>query len=255
MTHCIAIPALADNYIWLLRESETSDQTYVFDPSEAAPVLDYLSSHQLQLAGILLTHHHWDHIGGVDEILNSHDVPIYGPSSIKSVTHPVSDGDELILKRFKQSFKVLGIPGHTLDHLAYHGQDSLFCGDTLFSAGCGKIFEGTPTQMLDSLHKLAALPEQTKIYCAHEYTLSNLTFASLVEPTNRAINEQIISTKQRLAKTGCSLPSTLAIEKNINPFLRCTKENVIAAASHYASKPLKTELDVFTEIRQWKNNI
>lgn len=254
MLNCTPIPALVDNYIWLLQESRLSSQVYSVDPGEAHALLHYLEQHQLTLNGILLTHHHRDHTGAVPELLKRMDVPVYGYNTIEYVTHPVHDNDILNLPNLDCPLTALAIPGHTLDHIAYYGGNALFSGDTLFAGGCGRVFEGTNAQMLSSLNRLKALPDTTRIYCGHEYTLKNLQFALTVEPNNSAIKEQIKWVSLRLEEQQCSLPSTITIEKLTNPFLRCTEPTVIAAATEHAQKNLSSELEIFSELRAWKNH-
>lgn len=245
----IPISALKDNYIWVI-PGGTKD--YVVDPGEANPVIDYFHTRNEILSGILVTHHHHDHTGGIEKLLHHFgNMPVYGsqlnPNPL--VTHRLTDGDEIIFS--DMTFRAMAIPGHTLDHMAYYGQGSLFSGDTLFSAGCGRIFEGTPEQMYASLQKLMSLPEDTDIYCGHEYTLANLKFAAQVEPGNVFIEEK----RNIISHTGgCTLPSTLAEEKKMNPFLRCHIPEVIRSVEKYAGKKLENAVDVFTQLRVWKNN-
>src|SRR3954468_1521332 len=182
----VPISAFKDNYVWTLRNERYAA---VVDPGEARPVLDYLAREKLQLAAILATHHHPDHVGGIAEILARHKAPVYGPRNepIETLTQPVSEGDEVAVPELGVRFSVLDIPGHTRAHIAYYGAGALFCGDTLFACGCGRLFEGTAQQMYASLQKLAALPDDTKVYCGHEYTLANIGFAKSVEPRNAAL--------------------------------------------------------------------
>ena len=179
----VPVSAFRDNYVWTLRRGK---HAAVVDPGEAAPVLDYLARENLSLAAILATHHHADHVGGIAELRQKYEVPVYGPKGepIATLTHPVSEGDRVSIPELGVSFSVLDIPGHTRAHIAYYGAGALFCGDTLFACGCGRVFEGTAEQMLQSLTKLAALPDETKVYCGHEYTLANIRFARAVDPDN-----------------------------------------------------------------------
>ena len=217
----IPIPAFNDNYIWLLVQD---DKAWAVDPGEAAPVLKVLREKKLHLEGILLTHHHSDHTGGVAELLRHYNVPVYGPdnSPVSAlISHPLQEASCIALGNM--AFSVIAIPGHTLDHIAFYSVEEkiLFCGDTLFSAGCGRVFEGTHEQMYHALLKLAALPDDTEVYCGHEYTLSNLRFAAAVEPKNNDILKYQKQCEVLRAKNSPTLPSTIAQEKKINPFLHC----------------------------------
>ncbi len=248
----VPLKAFKDNYIWTLRNST---QAAVVDPGEAQPVLSYLASEGLQLAAILATHHHPDHVGGIAEILRSHPCPVYGPKNepIPTLTHPVSEGDRVSIPELSAEFSVLDIPGHTRAHIAYYGLGALFCGDTLFACGCGRVFEGTPEQMYASLGKLLALPDQTKVYCGHEYTLANMQFAKAVEPANAALAVRE-KRDQALRDRGLpTLPSTLGEEKATNPFLRCREPAVIDSANKYLGGRIGDPVSVFSAIRQWKN--
>lgn len=248
----VPVPAFEDNYIWLICEGR---HAAAVDPGDAGPVLDYIDRHGLQLAAILNTHHHGDHTGGNMDLLKHAAVPVYGPrhENIPGLTHPVSAGDTVQLPGLLTNFSVLDVPGHTAGHIAYYGAKSLFCGDTLFACGCGKLFEGTPAQMAASLQTFAALPDETEVYCAHEYTLTNIEFAKTVEPTNAALLQR--ETRDRLAREQQgypTLPSTIALEKTTNPFLRCDQPAVIEAASRHAGHALNDPVSVFAALRQWK---
>lgn len=218
----LPIPAFSDNYIWLFAQD---GKAWVVDPGEAAPVLQILRENNLQLAGILLTHHHADHTGGVTELLQHYPVQVYGPCNSPAsnlISHPLQGGSHISLGEIK--FTVIATPGHTLDHIAFYSTEEkiLFCGDTLFSAGCGRVFEGTNEQMHQSLLKLAELPDDTKVCCAHEYTLSNLRFAIAAEPSNPDIDAYRNQCEVMREKNQPTLPSTVGLEKRINPFLRCS---------------------------------
>src|SRR5688572_27207263 len=191
MLDVVAVNAFKDTYVWTLR---TKTHAAVVDPGEARPVLDYLAREKLELAAILATHHHADHVGGIAELRRQFDVPVYGPRGepIATLTDPVSEGDSVTIPALGVSFSVLDIPGHTRAHIAYYGAGALFCGDTLFACGCGRLFEGTAEQMYTSLSKLRALPDDTKVYCGHEYTLANIGFAKGVEPQNRALDRKSV---------------------------------------------------------------
>jgi len=242
----VAIPALKDNYIWLGVNAELG-QAFVVDPGEAAPVLEYLESQDLALAAILATHKHADHTGGILELLDAYpDTPVYAheKENVTGTTHFVADGDEFKLFMWPIPFTVLFIPGHTFGHVAYYAAPALFCGDTLFSAGCGRVFEGTPAQMFASLEKLAALPDDTEIYCGHEYTLNNLRFAMMAEPENRNIMQRYLDIEKLCEHGEPSLPSTMKIERLTNPFLRCKQRAQLSG---------KDPVVIFQQLREWKN--
>lgn len=247
------VTAFKDNYIWLWVNHKNSS-AWVIDPGDAAPVLNFLKENHLTLQGILLTHHHWDHCNGVPGLLENYAVPIYGGCNeqFKFSVNQIQENDQVNCDDI--SFKVLDIPGHTLGHVAYYGNNILFCGDTLFTAGCGRIFEGTPEQMYSSLLKLKSLPEQTLVYCGHEYTLANLQFAAQVSPENMAVQQRLKKTKELREQNLPTVPALLSEEKITNPFLRCDSPEVMAAVSHHSGKLLTTPLSVFTELRCWKNN-
>ena len=250
------VPAFEDNYIWLIRGT-SADRVAIVDPGDATPVREALSRLGLRPVAILCTHHHGDHVGGVEDLRRHFpDLAVFGPGSenIAGVTHPLRDGDTVPLGELGLRFEVLGVPGHTRGHLAYYGHGWLFCGDTLFSAGCGRLFEGTAEQMHDSLRRLAALPADTLVYCAHEYTLANLRFAATVEPDNPAIAAWRAEAAARRQCREPTLPSTLAREQAVNPFLRGGQPAVRAAAERHAGRPLADEVSVFAAIRQWKDN-
>jgi len=248
----IPVRAFADNYIWLLRRDGIAA---IVDPGDAQPVLDYLRAEKLQLTAILNTHHHADHVGGNAQLLAHYQVPVYGPHDerVPTVSRRLRDGDRFTLAEFGIEFSVFEIPGHTRTHIAFHGGDILFSGDTLFACGCGRLFEGTPQQMHVSLAKLAALPGATRVYCGHEYTLSNIRFARAAEPTNPELAKWEREATAQRAKDEPTLPSTIAREKAANPFLRCDQPEVIATASTYAGKPLTDPVSVLAAIREWKN--
>lgn len=253
MIHISPIPAFQDNYIWVIHNQQYAASV---DPGDAAPVLEYLAANKLQLIAILITHHHHDHVGGIADMVDQFSVPVYGPmhEKIPAITHPLQEGDTVHLKPLSIHFSVLDVPGHTAGHIAYYGKNTLFCGDTLFCSGCGRIFEGTPQQMYQSLLKLASLPDDTKVYCTHEYTLSNLSFSRTVEPNNLQLAQFENEAKKLRTQNIPTIPSTIKQEKAINPFLRCDQSEVIHHASIHAGNTLTEPLQVFTALRHWKNN-
>lgn len=250
----VPVPAFRDNYIWVLRRGSAAA---VVDPGDAAPVLDYLSREGLSLAAILITHHHPDHIGGLPGLLAGRDVPVYGPAlePIDSLTRRVRGGDTVHIDALGATFEVLDIPGHTRAHIAYYGANMVFCGDTLFACGCGRVFEGTPEQMYASLSRLAALPDPTRVYCAHEYTLSNIGFARTVEPGNAALARREAEDRATRAAGRPTVPTTIAREKATNPFLRCGEPEVIASADTFAGGAVAGPAQVFAALREWKNRM
>ena len=258
----VPVRAFRDNYIWTLRGGADARSAAVVDPGEARPVLEYLEREKLDLRAILATHHHADHVGGVAELLARFRVPVYGPRGepIPTLTHPVSEGDRVTLPELGASFSVLDIPGHTRAHIAYYGAGALFCGDTLFACGCGRVFEGTPEQMYSSLEKLLALPDETKVYCGHEYTLANIGFARAVEPENKLLEKRESKIRQLRDEGRPTLPSTLGEEKATNPFLRCREPAVVESANKYLGARVPgggaraaAPAQVFAAIREWKN--
>jgi len=248
----IPLRAFKDNYVWTLR---SGNSVAVVDPGEAQPVLDYLAAEKVRLVAILATHHHQDHVGGIAELLAAGKVPVYGPRGepIATLSQAVGGGDRVSLEQLGVSFEVLDIPGHTRAHVAYYGANMLFCGDTLFACGCGKAFEGTPQQLYASLEKLMALPDETLVYCGHEYTMSNIRFAKAVEPDNAALVEREASDARLRADNRPTLPSTIAREKATNPFVRVSRPAVVASANKYLGKRVSDPASVFAALRQWKN--
>ncbi|CAM4235343.1 hydroxyacylglutathione hydrolase [Vibrio agarivorans] len=250
MLHVKSIPAFNDNYIWLIQNSQQG--CAVVDPGDAQPVIDYLTQHNLELEVILITHHHNDHIGGVAELVRQFPhVDVFGPLNepIPTVTQTLQGGDQFEL--FGERFLVLDLEGHTAGHIGFVGDGKLFCGDVLFSAGCGRVFEGTMEQMWRSLDKIAKLPIETEVYCAHEYTLSNIAFALAVEPENPHLldyRDEVIRLRGMAQPT---LPTTIEQEKRINPFLRLEETGVMKSVTNrtVASDPLA----IFTALREWKN--
>jgi len=256
MLTVVPIPAFNDNYIWMLQRQGTR-RVVVVDPGQAEPVLKQLQSQQLKLEAILITHHHRDHVGGIQTLLDFAQVPVYGPDNpaIENITHPLHEGACLTV--LDEIFQVLEVPGHTLDHIAYFSesiaQPLLFCGDSLFSGGCGRLFEGSAEQMFDSLNKYLRLNSETLVYPTHEYTLANLKFASAVEPCNVALQEyQARCISQREADQP-TLPTTIGIEMTINPFLRSSEPAVTQGVGKHFGMSLLDPVAVFRQTRLWKD--
>ena len=262
------VKAYKDNYIWIIllphkyihpKKQCISQQIIIVDPGEAEPVLAFLKENAYTAAAVLITHKHADHCAGIADILSAYssfDIPVFGPAfyKIPGVTHYLKERDKVTLENFGELFEVINIPGHTLEHIAYYGQGVLFCGDTLFTGGCGQIFEGTPVQMVNSLEKLMQYPDNTLIYCGHEYTKNNLKFAQLIEPDNIFLQERIIKTDQLLNKNLSTVPSTLISEKQTNPFLRCNAPSVIHAVEAHSGRKFSDSVQIFAYLREWKNN-
>ena len=252
MFNITAIPALRDNYIWVIHNDRGA---ILVDPGETAPALDFLHSRSLQLEAILCTHRHNDHIGGIAKLREVYNVPVHGRRHPNNphITNDLREGDQLQLEAFSIRFDIIEIPGHLDDHIAFIAPDILFCGDVLFGAGCGRNFEGTPAQLHHSLQRLALLPDTTRVYCAHEYTAANLHFALACEPDNPAIKERIAATQKLLADHLPTLPSSIALEKSTNPFLRCAQPAIIHTLQQRGLSDT-SELGVFTALREWRNN-
>ena len=252
MLEIVPVKAFKDNYIWTLRNGK---RAVVVDPGDARPVIDYLAREELELVAILATHHHADHVGGIAALLERSRVPVYGPRGepIETLTRAVGEGDTVTIPELDVSFAVLDIPGHTRAHIAYYGADCLFCGDTLFACGCGRVFEGTPEQMYASLEKLRALPDSTRVYCGHEYTLANIGFARSVEPGNAALGAREARDRKLRDAGKPTLPTTLGEEKATNPFLRCLEPAVVESANNYLGARAADPVRVFAAIRDWKN--
>ena len=249
-----AIPAFTDNYLWLIHDDQ---HAAVVDPGDAAPVLAALQANNLKLDAILLTHHHADHVGGVQTLLQKFDVPVYGPANekIAGITNKLRQADQVELKAPHIRFSVIDVPGHTAGHIAYYAaeQDWLFCGDTLFAGGCGRLFEGTAAQMTASLAKLSALPDSTLVYCAHEYTLSNLRFALAAEPENSALQERFSAEEKKRAHGIATVPSLLGLEKSTNPFLRNQESRIIDQLIAQGRLHTRDPIEAFAALREWKN--
>ena len=259
------IPAFDDNYIWCIHDGLSA---LVVDPGDALPVLSYLQERNLILTGILITHHHADHTGGILQLLEAFggsDIPVYGPASetIPGRTNPLLEGDAIDILAPKIGFEVLEVPGHTLGHIAYfapltHFNSSLskpllFCGDTLFASGCGRLFEGTPTQMYESLQKFAKLPAETLVFCTHEYTLSNIRFALEVEPNNPDLLAWSTEAKALRHVAKPTVPTSIAQELRVNPFMRCDQGSVREVAEKVCGQPLQPGASVLAVIRAWKD--
>ncbi|MGD9591402.1 MAG: hydroxyacylglutathione hydrolase [Candidatus Berkiella sp.] len=256
MSNVIPITAFKDNYIWAIHSLDDAE-LIVVDPGDAQPVFDYLQKNKLRLSYILITHHHWDHTGGIKALLAQYpQAQVIGPKNdnVSLLTQSVIENDKIILKNFDVTLNVLDIPGHTLGHIAYYNDDLLFCGDTLFSCGCGRIFEGTPEQMYQSLEKIKKLNKNARVYCGHEYTLANITFAQAVEPNNAALlayKERVLALRSQGLP---SLPSTLHTECEVNPFLRCTQEEIAKAVQKNANILTSDPGTIFAYLREWKNH-
>lgn len=255
----IALPAFNDNYIWLIHNNT---HAAVIDPGDAKPVLDYLAQLNLSLAAILITHHHNDHVGGIKDLLAATPAcPVYGPKAeqIPYRTVDLVGSENISITPLDLQLLVLSIPGHTKGHIAYFGYSDLkepfvFCGDTLFSGGCGRLFEGTAAQMMHSLQTLASLPSNTLVCCAHEYTLANLMWALEVEPDNQALQHYFDEVSVLRSNNQPTLPSTIQRELRINPFLRTHIPTVQLSAAQYSSSTARHSTDVFAQLREWKNN-
>jgi hydroxyacylglutathione hydrolase len=247
-----AVPAFQDNYLWVLADGR---RAAVVDPGDAVPVQRFLEAKGLDLAAILATHHHGDHIGGVPELVARWGCPVFGPAhdGVGGLTRALGEGDRIEVPGLDAAFEVLDVPGHTAGHIAYVGEGAVFCGDTLFACGCGRLFEGTALQMSQSLAKLAALPAATRVYCAHEYTLSNIRFAQAVEPGNAALTARHARDSAKRAAQQPTVPSTIGEELATNPFLRCDAPEIVAAAQKHAGRALRGPVEVFAQIRAWKD--
>ena len=250
-----AVPAFADNYLWLIHDHQ---HAAVVDPGDAAPIEAALGAMHLKLAAILLTHHHGDHVGGVADLLRHWPVPVFGPAreKIAGITHPLAEGDSVSLPELGLDLEVLDVPGHTAGHIAYVApvQHWLFCGDTLFAGGCGRLFEGTPAQMTDSLAKLAALPDDTRVYCAHEYTVSNLRFAVAAEPGNAVVARRLADAMAMRERGEATVPSTIGLEKATNPFLRYREPGIVQTLRTEGRLQQDEPVPAFAALREWKNS-
>jgi hydroxyacylglutathione hydrolase len=249
------IPAFRDNYIWMIRGDGDPRAVAVVDPGDDAPVMAALSAEGLRLAAILATHHHADHVGGIPALVDATGARVFGPARERMplAAERLAGGMRARIDALGLEFAVIDVPGHTAGHIAYAGHGALFCGDTLFSAGCGRLFEGTAEQMLASLDTLSGLADETLVYCGHEYTEANLRFALAVEPGNSAIMDYVKRTAAVRGEGRPSLPSTIGLEKRVNPFLRSRHEDVKSSAERRAGKPLPAPAEVFAAIRSWKD--
>ena len=247
-----AVPAFKDNYVWVLEDGR---HAVAIDPGEAAPVAAFLESRDLRLSAILATHHHADHVGGIPDLVRRWQCPTFGPARevAAGIDRRLAEGDTFEVPGLGIELATLDIPGHTAGHIAIFGPDAVFCGDTLFTCGCGRLFEGTAAQMHASLGKLAQLPGATRVYCGHEYTLANIRFAEAVEPGNKLLADRKARDTARRDRGEPTVPSTIEEELNTNPFLRCEEPEVVAAAERRAGRALAGPVEVFAEIRAWKN--
>lgn len=264
--HIAALEAFQDNYIWLLRPGLQAAQAVVVDPGDAAVVIDALQEQRLELRGILLTHHHADHVGGVRELVafaqlqHGADIPVWGPATepIPSRTVALSGGESFDIDVLGCHCEVLAVPGHTAGHIAYvltapSEAPALFCGDTLFSGGCGRLFEGTPQQMHASLSRLGALPDDTRVFCAHEYTISNLQFAHSADPANMRVNDHLARCRALRAEHRPTLPSSIGLERQINPFLRTSEPGVLGTLERERGAKPQDAVQALAWLREWKN--
>ena len=255
MPSIIPIPAFRDNYIWAV---QSGPRAAVVDPGDAAPVLAWLDANHVELTAVLATHHHADHVGGVSALRARFDVPVFGPAheSIPERTHPLGEGDRIVVPGIDLLLSVFDIPGHTAGHIAYYAMPPdplVFCGDTMFAAGCGRLFEGTPEQMWASLSKLSTLDQNTLVYCGHEYTLANLRFAKAVEPANRDIDARVVNETKKRERGLPTLPSTIGAERATNPFVRANLPDVMRSASAHAGRAIDDAVASFAVLREWKD--
>ncbi|MCU7870107.1 MAG: hydroxyacylglutathione hydrolase [Candidatus Thiodiazotropha sp. (ex Lucinoma borealis)] len=256
MIEITPVNAFDDNYIWMLK-NPASSQAVAVDPGDETPVLQWLEQTSIQLSAILITHHHYDHVGGIPELCDAFPgIAVFGPGKekIRGVTHPLKEGDKPSIPGLAADFQVMEVPGHTAGHIAYYGEGVLFCGDTLFAGGCGRVFDGTFEQLSASLQRIAQLPAQTRLYCAHEYTLANLGFAEWIEPENPDLGRRLQIEREKSQSGIPTVPSVLSEELMTNPFLRTEVMSVVGAAERASGNKLTTPGDVFAALRQWKDS-
>ncbi len=247
------VPAFTDNYIWTFYNASSCA---VVDPGDATPILEFCAKQGLTLCAIIITHHHADHTGGIAKLCEQYpDIPVFGPNNpkIRGITQHLYEGESITIPELDLAFGVIEVPGHTLDHIAYIGHGGVLCGDTLFSCGCGRLFEGTPAQMQGSLNKIMTLPSNTQVWCTHEYTLANIDFALNVEPNNGDLQEYAQWAKKQRANDLPTLPSSIGIQQRVNPFVRASSDEVKQTAEKNANQALVDELAVFTAVRRWKD--
>lgn len=252
------IPALRDNFIWKIRCPAAGDRVVVVDPGEAAPVVEQLEAEGSELAAILITHKHWDHVNGVRDLKQRWpEAPVIGPvhPDVPGPDRTVADGDRLQLEALGLDLEVLAVPGHTLEHVAYHGHGAVFTGDTLFSMGCGRMFEGSAEQMMGSLSRLASLADATRLYCGHEYTVANLGFNLTVLPDDPDLERLLVEAEATRRAGRATLPSTIGHERRYNVFLRSGERAVQAACEAHASRAMDDEVDTFATLRRWKDDL
>lgn len=249
----VGIPTLSDNYTWLIRSANDTKEAWVVDPGEANPVIEYCQSHHLQLAGILITHHHYDHVDGVKDLINFFgQIPIYGneDGSYKGITHPVNHGDTIMI--FGEAFNVLATPGHCPEHLTYYHPQALFCGDVLFTGGCGKIWDYPPELMANSLLTIRDLPDTCNVYCGHEYSYANMKFATIAEPDNMVTQSRFNSVTQKTLMNQPCVPERLGVEKQTNPFLRFDLTPIKETLVHRGADK-SSPASLFATLRAWKD--
>ena len=261
MASIITVPAFSDNYIWLICD-ENQQFAAIVDPGDAKPVIEALENNSIEPIAILITHFHSDHVGGISGLLDRYpDLPVYGPASerIPHITHTLKGDETLTIEKIDTDFQVMNVHGHTAGHIAYYtkdknGDDKLFCGDTLFAAGCGRVFNGTLQDLHDSLHKISQLPPDTLIYCAHEYTLDNIGFAKWVEPDSGDLLAREQDAQALIDNDQATVPSILSLELETNPFLRTHLPHVVDRVAEATGKTLNNTSDVFAAMRTWKDS-